>query len=97
MPQEYTGEEVTVSGNDIFKAASLKNGTKLILEGDDANIEVVRYQNNSKKGTAKVTFRGKEGTEFGGYKTVTFKITPRTVSKNWEGVLEDVFGILNIK
>ena len=72
----------------------LKNGTSLSLEGENANIEIVRYENNIKKGTAKVTLKGKEDTEFGGLKTVTFKIVPRTIENNWEGIFEDMLGSL---
>ena len=90
LPQEFTGEEITITKDSMFKTRKMSDGTVLTLEGDNANIEVVRYQNNIKKGTAKVTFKGKEGTNFGGYKTVTFKINARTVHNAWEGVVENL-------
>ena len=77
-----------------------KSGQDLYIcdEGEShQNIEVVRYEKNRKKGTAKVTFRGLPGTKFGGIKTVTFKITPKQVIGNiWEGVIDYIWGeILN--
>ena len=96
--QTYTGKEVVITENEQLTKSELKNGKEiyaLYLEDTDenmANIEVVpgSYVSNVKKGTAKVTFRGKEGTDFGGSKTVTFKIGERSISYWWEGILEEL-------
>ena len=91
--REYKGEPVTIEDDSFIKKAVIKSkggDTYLYLtstEGREANIEVVSYENNLKKGTAKVTFRGKEEAGFGGTKTVTFKITAKSVWKEfWKGL-----------
>ncbi len=88
-PQEYTGSEIEL---DLFddtitarmgKADYLENGIDFVIVG---------YSNNIKKGTAKVTFQG-EG-EYGGTKTVSFKIGQRSISTYWSGlrsILADMF------
>ena len=49
------------------------------------------YQKNDKKGKAKVTIRGIG--EFGGEKTITFKIKEREVETNWwEDLMKELFG-----
>ena len=45
---------------------------------------IVSYSNNINKGTAKVTFRGIG--EYGGTKTVTFKIGQRNITDYWNGI-----------
>lgn len=68
--QYYTGRAVE-PGKDQIK---VKIG-KTILEKTD--YEIVSYTNNVKKGTAKVTLRGIG--DYGGTKTVTFRILDRTM------------------
>ena len=88
--QAYTGDEVFIVSKDQFKKATIKiNGTPKTLElGVDFVIKEGSYVNNVKKGTAKVTLVGKEGTSFAGQKTVTFKIVQRSVEvvENWKGL-----------
>ncbi|MCR5450744.1 MAG: Ig-like domain-containing protein [Solobacterium sp.] len=79
--KEYTESAVTLTEDDI---TSIKLGMKeqdLVLGRD---YEIVSYTNNINKGTAKVTFQGKG--EYGGTKTVTFKIGQRSISDYWQGV-----------
>ena len=79
--KEYTGSPVTLNDNDILSIKSGKNELDLKLGTD---YEIVRYTNNVKKGTAKVTFRGKG--DYGGEKTVSFKIGQRSFVEYWQGV-----------
>lgn len=80
--QTYTGKAVTISVNDIEASFS---GTPLI-PGTDYKIVEGNYVNNIKKGTASVTIAG--AGNYGGTKTVKFKIIPKKVAwfkslKNW--------------
>ena len=52
----------------------IKVGKEYLEEGD---YEIIGYTNNIKKGTAKMTLKGVG--DYGGTKTVTFKIVPRNV------------------
>ncbi|MBR5578729.1 MAG: carbohydrate ABC transporter substrate-binding protein [Lachnospiraceae bacterium] len=90
LPQNYTGGEIELVSDSQFKETPyVKNGSeKLYLyletkDGQEQNIEVVEgsYVKNVNKGTAKVTLRGTG--EFGGEKTVSFKIVQRNVLSNW--------------
>ncbi len=78
--KEYTGSPVTLSEDDILSIKSGKNELDLKLGTD---YEIVSYTNNIRKGTAKVTFHGKG--DYGGEKTVTFKIDPRNIEYYWQG------------
>ncbi len=80
--QEYTGNAVTLADEDILCTIG-KAKTKLILGRD---YEVVSYSGNISKGTAKVTFRGIGN--YGGTKTVSFKITSRNALRWWQTYLE---------
>lgn len=64
----YTGKQIRLKNSDI--SISLKGDT---LTADD--YEIVGYSNNTNKGTAKVTIRGKG--MYSGTKTVTFKIVQK--------------------
>ena len=77
-PQQYTGKPVFIDSDADFKKVTL-NGVTLTMEGEGKNIEIIEgsYINNVKMGTAKVTIRGVG--EYGGIKTVTFKIGGRSV------------------
>lgn len=70
-PKSYTGKEVKIGAQDI-SSATIKSGKikKELVLGKD--YEIVSYQNNIKKGTATVVFRGKG--EYAGDKVVKFKI-----------------------
>ena len=85
--QEYTGSPVTIDETDITSIKLGKKEQDLVL-GRDYVIE--SHTNNIKKGTAKVTFRGIG--EYGGTKTVSFKIGQRNINTYWNG-LRRLFGI----
>ncbi|MGN1314887.1 MAG: hypothetical protein ACI4VG_07750, partial [Lachnospiraceae bacterium] len=83
--QEYTGKEVLIVQKDLATAL-LKNGKEIknlylenVGESQKQNIQVVSYEKNINKGTAKVTFEGIG--EYGGTKTVTFKIGQRSITQ----------------
>lgn len=71
VSKEYSLEPVTLKKEDLVVKL---NGVE--LSGD--NYTIVSYMNNRKKGTAKVTIQGVG--EYGGSKTVNFKINPRKVA-----------------
>lgn len=68
--QEYTGYAIQLKATDI--TTTLKYGEDYI---------VLYYENNVKKGTAKVTLIGVNN--WGGTKTVSFKIVQRNMAKHW--------------
>lgn len=68
--QTYTGKEITLSDKDITVVVG---GITVSPE----SYEIIGYSNNVKKGTAKVTIRGKGS--YGGTKTVTFKIKGKSL------------------
>lgn len=79
--QEYTGKKVLITEQDQFKAnrVFIKIGTetKELILGKDIQVVPDSYEKNIEKGTAKVTFEGIN--EFGGTKTVSFKIGARPI------------------
>ena len=96
--QEYTGNPVLITKQSQFKTGriyiKIDQTTKRVLTlGEDIEVVPGSYVKNVKKGTAKVTFRGIN--EFGGTKTVSYRIGSRSISDFWKGVyakLEDLFG-----
>ena len=76
-PQTYTGKVVTLDKNSI----TVKIGSETLISGTDYEIVKNSYTNNVKKGTASVTIVGKGN--YGGKKTVKFKITARKLSWFW--------------
>jgi hypothetical protein len=69
--QEYTGEEITLTENDIHVYAAKLD----VLKGKELNescYEIVSYSNNIKVGTATVTLRGIGN--YSGTKAYSFKI-----------------------
>ena len=76
-PQTYTGKVVTLDKNSI----TVKIGSETLISGTDYEIVKNSYTNNVKKGTASVTIVGKGN--YGGTKTVKFKITARKLSWFW--------------
>ena len=76
--QVYTGSAITITADDI---SSIKVGRTSLVEGVDYRIVEDSYKNNVNKGTASVTLEGMGN--YGGTKTVTFKITSRTVAWWW--------------
>lgn len=76
-PQIYTGNPIELKKDDIAEITMKIGGQKVSLTPDD--FEIVGYTNNIRKGTAKVTIHGLR--EYGGTKTVTFKITAQPMSR----------------
>ena len=66
----YTGEEIGLTEKDL----TVKLGTTILTAND---FEIIGYSNNIKKGTAKVTIRGKG--KYGGTKQISFKILPQSM------------------
>ena len=83
--QEYTGSEVTLSEADFTKA---EESRVHLVYGTD--YEIVRYENNIKVGTAKVIIRGLGN--YGGEKTLTFRIGQRSIINHWKGLLKKLGG-----
>ena len=71
----YTGSAITLTKDDF---TLIKVG-KTILEKDDFEIIPGSYENNVTTGKAKVRIRGLR--DYGGIKTVTFKIVKRKIKK----------------
>ena len=85
--REYTGYAAEIDPAKDILSASITGGTLTYGE----NYEILYYENNAKKGTAKVTFIGMG--DCSGTKTVTFKITQRNVSKHWYEALAEALGL----
>ena len=71
-PQIYTGLEIRPGKDQITK---IRVGRETLEEGD---YEIIGYTNNIKKGTAKMTIKGVG--EYGGTRTVTFRITAQKIA-----------------
>ena len=76
-PQIYTGKAVTLNKDSV----TVKIGKDTLTFGTDYEIVENSYTNNINKGTASVTIVGKGN--YGGTKTVKFKITARKLSWFW--------------
>ena len=74
--QEYTGKPITINEDDM----TVKVG-KDTLTADDFEIVEGSYQNNTNKGTASFTIRGKGN--YGGTKKVTFSIKTKVFKWWW--------------
>lgn len=70
-PQEYTGKEIELSADDIHVYES-KDDVKKGNEITEPCYEIVKYSDNRKAGTAKVTLRGIGS--YGGTNTYSFRI-----------------------
>ena len=89
----YTGAFVELEEKDITKAELKISRVPTPLKYN-VDYEIKGYEKNTNKGTAKVTFVGKGN--FGGEKTVTFKIGARSVVENWwDAVVNTARGIFN--
>lgn len=75
--QVYTGEEIKLDASDF----TIKVGDTTLKEGKHYYIDEDSYKNNIDKGTASVTIVGMGN--YGGKKTVDFKITGRAVAWWW--------------
>ncbi len=72
-PQEYTGEEITLTPvEDIHLYANNTDAKKKQNEIKNECYKIIEYKNNIKAGTAKVTLQGTG--EYGATKTYSFKI-----------------------
>ena len=76
-PQVYTGKGVTLDKEDI----TVTLDGKTLTYGVDYEIVEGSYKNNVKKGTASVTVKGLGN--YGGEKTVKFKIVPKELIWFW--------------
>ena len=87
--QEYTGNWISVNPEDITSASVKINRQTVPLEyGRD--YVLYSLTNHLNQGTAKAVFIGTG--DYVGYKTVTFRITRRSVDKNWIDQLFDALG-----
>ncbi|MCR5448620.1 MAG: leucine-rich repeat domain-containing protein [Solobacterium sp.] len=85
LTKNYTGEEVTLSKEELIVTMKAKeNGKTVTVPVGPENYEIVSYTNNVNKGTAKATLKGIG--EYGGTKTVSFKIGQRSIVDYWQGV-----------
>ena len=73
--REYTGDKIEILSKDDFEKAFLNPNSKQLELGKDIEIVEGSYVKNIEKGTARVTLKGIG--DFGGTKTVTFKIIGR--------------------
>ncbi len=96
-PQEYTGEAVEITRQDQFVPNKVfiktAEGNKELVLGRDIEVVEGSYVKNVNKGTAKVTFRGIG--EYGGIKTVSYKIGSRSIMDVWAGIysrMAELFG-----
>ena len=62
--------------------------TKTLTLGEDIEVVPDSYVKNVNKGTAKVTFRGIN--DFGGTKTVSYKIGARSITDFWRGIFSKI-------
>nr|MCR5406085.1 hypothetical protein [Lachnospiraceae bacterium] len=69
--QTYTGKEIYIS-DDVLNKILFAGDTPLIKDKD---FEVVSYEKNIRKGTAKINLKGIKA--YGGTRTLTFKITAK--------------------
>ena len=79
-PQIYTGSEIKPDSGTGLKV-TYKGYDNGLTEG--ADYEITGYANNVKKGTAKLYIKGLG--DFGGTKTVNFKIKTKTFQWWWQG------------
>lgn len=85
LTKDYTGEEVTLDKDELVVTMKVReNGKTVTVTVDPENYEIEGYTNNVNKGTAKAVIRGTG--EYGGEKTVSFKIGIRSIADFWNGV-----------
>ncbi len=93
--QSYTGRPVRITGQEQFKEGKvyIKIGktSRVLTLGEDIEVVPDSYVKNINKGTAKVTFCGIN--EFGGTKTVSYKIGVRSIGDFWKGIVDKVTGL----
>ncbi len=95
--QSYTGQPVLITDQSQFKTGKvyikINKKTRVLTLGEDIEVVPGSYVKNVNKGTAKVTFRGIN--EFGGVKTVSFKIGTRSLGDFWKGIYSKISTIFN--
>lgn len=97
--QNYSGNPVLITEQSQFKTGEvyIKIGkeTRELILGKDIQVVPESYVNNVNKGTAKVTFRGIN--DFGGIKTVSYKIGVRSVEEFWKDIQDRMVKIFDLK
>ena len=90
--QKYTGVAIELSEVDL--EVKYPVGKKWITLVRNTDYEVVSYQNNTNKGTAKVIIKGIG--QYGGMKTISYKITSRSMNYTiiYDKNAEDAKGIM---
>ncbi len=95
--QSYTGCPVLITEQSQFTTGKvfikIGNEKRELLLGEDMEVVPGSYIKNINRGTAKVTFRGIH--DYGGTKTVSFKIGTRSVGDFWKGVFGGVSALLS--
>ena len=95
--QDYTGNPVLITEQSQFKPGKvyIKIGkeTKVLILGEDIQVVPGSYVKHVDKGTAKVTFRGIN--DFGGTKTVSYKIGARSIEEFWKGIQARMAGMFD--
>lgn len=84
IQKKYTGKNVELTAEDFLNedgTSKVTIGGENLVYGKDFEIVPGSYKNNLKKGTASVTIRGVG--EYGGTKTVKFKIGARSLWFWW--------------
>lgn len=84
IQKKYTGKKVELTANDFLNedgTSKVTVGGESLAYGKDFEVVPGSYKNNLKKGTATVTIRGLG--EYGGTKTVKFKIGARSLWLWW--------------
>ena len=98
--QVYTGNEILITDmsqftetNEHRNAYVTVNKEKQYLTiGEDFEVIPGSYQKNVSQGTATVMLRGINN--YGGTKTVKFKIVKKNVVNNWGGIIESILNSL---
>ena len=85
--KEYTGQAAEIDPAEDILSATIAGGT--LKHGE--NCQILYYENNVKKATARVTFIGMGGCS--GTKTVSFQIGERNVSKHWYEAVAEALGL----
>lgn len=95
--QTYTGQPVMINDQSQFKPEKvyikIGNEKKVLILGKDIEVVPNSYIKNVNKGTAKVTFQGIN--DFGGAKTVSYKIGTRSITDFWKGVFGKLTGLMS--
>ena len=75
---QYTGKAITPNISDMLITLKVDKDTVFLDEND---VEIVGFENNIKKGTAKVILHGiySDDKGYGGFKTVSFKIVSKAM------------------